>query len=153
MEEKSHVSASSVKFVNDLVKEVCLKGKPLSKFRSEISKNFPDDDSFYGQVEEFVNTVTSVSKGEKEVDPAFLELRTLAQHICLTSDTVNAIIEPLKPMVQKPEEKMPEKRGGSAPSSTDNLPVPVKTGSKKNLYIVLLIIVVLILAILYFNSK
>ncbi len=153
MEEKSHVSASSVKFVNDLVKEVCLNGKSLSKFRSEISRNFPDDDSFYGQIEEFVNVVTSVNKGEKEVDPAFLELRTLAQHICLTSDTVNAIIEPLKPMVKKPEVKTPEKKGGSATLPTDNQAAPAKTGSKKNLYIVLLIIVVLILAILYFNSK
>jgi len=85
MEERTHISASSVQFVNDLIKEVCLNGKSLSKFRSEISKNFPDDENIYGEIEEFVDTVKSVSKGEKEIDAAFLELRTAAQHIFLTT--------------------------------------------------------------------
>lgn len=153
MEEKSHVSASSVKFVNDMVREVCLNGKSLSKFRSEIGRTFPDDDGFYGQIEEFVNAVKEVSKGEKEVDPAFLELRTMAQHICLTSDTVNAIIEPLKPMVKKPEEKLPERTRTTEPASKGNAPQSDAKGSRTKLYIVLFIILIFIIAILYFNSK
>jgi hypothetical protein len=153
MEERTHISASSVQFVNDLIKEVCLNGKSLSKFRSEISRNFPDDENIYGEIEEFVDTVKSVSKGDKEIDAAFLELRTAAQHIFLTSDTVNAVVEPLKSMVKRPEFKMPEEAGVNAPAPKDNAPQPAKSGSKKNFYIVLIIIILLILAVLYFNSK
>ncbi len=151
MEDRTHISASGVQFVNDLVREVCLNGKSLSKYRSEIERNFPDDDEIYGQIEEFVDAVKSVSKGEKEVDAAFLELRTSAQHIFLTSDTVNAIVEPLKPMVQKPEIRKPEDVGGNAPKG--EAPQTDKAASRKKLYIVLLIIALFIIAVLYFNSK
>ena len=90
MEERSHIGASSVQFVNDLVKDVCLKGKSLKNYRSDVGRFFPGNGDIYGQIEEFVDAVASVKSGKTEVDAAFLELRTLAQHIYLTSDTVGS---------------------------------------------------------------
>jgi len=154
MEERSHIGASSVQFVNDLIKDVCLNGKSLSKFRSEVNKFFPGNDDVFGQIEEFVDTVKSVKSGEKEVDASFLELRTLAQHIYLTSDTVNAVVEPLRSMVKKPEPVVIKQGTTSITTQKAPAPAPVKKGnSKKTLYIVLFIIIVLVLLILYFNSK
>ena len=103
MEERSHIGASSVQFVNDLVKDVCLKGKSLKNYRSDVGRFFPGNGDIYGQIEEFVDAVASVKSGKTEVDAAFLELRTLAQHIYLTSDTVNSVVEPLRSLVQKPD--------------------------------------------------
>jgi len=154
MEERSHVGASSVQFVNDLIKDVCLNGKSLSKFRGEVNKYFPGNGDVFGQIEEFVDAVKSVKSGEKEVDASFLELRTLAQHIYLTSDTVNAVVEPLRSMVKKPEQVVIKQGTTSITSQKAPAPQPVKKGnSKKTLYIVLFIIIVLVLLILYFNSK
>ena len=154
MEERSHVGASSVQFVNDLIKDVCLNGKSLSKFRGEVNKYFPGNGDVFGQIKEFVDAVKSVKSGEKEVDASFLELRTLAQHIYLTSDTVNAVVEPLRSMVKKPEQVVIKQGTTSITSQKAPAPQPVKKGnSKKTLYIVLFIIIVLVLLILYFNSK
>lgn len=154
MEERSHISASGANFVNQLVREICLNGSSLSKFSGEIKKFFPNDSDIYGQIEEFVEAVKSVKRGETEVDASFLELRTLAQHIYLTSDTVNAVVEPLKSMIRKPE-PAPVKQG-SATTSTPRTKVeqPSKKGtSKAKLYLILFLIVVVVLLILYFNSK
>ena len=139
MEERSHIGASSVQFVNDLVKDVCLKGKSLKNYRSDVGRFFPGNGDIYGQIEEFVDAVASVKSGKTEVDAAFLELRTLAQHIYLTSDTVNAVVKQGTTSIttQKPKAQVPAKKGKS----------------KKMLYIVLFLIVVAVLLILYFNSK
>ena len=154
MEERSHIGASSVQFVNDLIKDVCLNGKSLSKFRGEVNRYFPGNDDVFGQIEEFVDAVKSVKSGEKEVDASFLELRTLAQHIYLTSDTVNTVVEPLRSMVKKPEPVVIKQGTTSITTQKAPAPAPVKKGnSKKTLYIVLFIIIVLVLLILYFNSK
>ena len=155
MEVRSHIGASSVQFVNDLIKDVCLNGKSLSKFRGEVNKYFPGDGDVYGQIEEFVDVVKSVKSGEKEVDASFLELRTLAQHIYLTSDTVNAVVEPLRSKVKKPEPVVVKQGTTSITTQKAPAPAPVKKkgNSKKTLYFVLFIIVVLVLLILYFNSK
>lgn len=154
MEERSHIGASSVQFVNDLVKDVCLKGKSLKNYRSDVERFFPGNGDIYGQIEEFVDAVASVKSGKTEVDAAFLELRTLAQHIYLTSDTVNAVVEPLRSLVQKPEPVVVKQGTTSITTQKPKAQVPAKKGkSKKMLYIVLFLIVVAVLLILYFNSK
>ena len=154
MEERSHIGASSVQFVNDLVKDVCLKGKSLKNYRSDVGRFFPGNDEIYGQIEEFVDAVASVKSGKTEVDAAFLELRTLAQHIYLTSDTVNSVVEPLRSLVQKPEPVVVKQGTTSITTQKPKAQVPAKKGkSKKMLYIVLFLIVVAVLLILYFNSK
>ena len=156
MEERSHIGASSVQFVNDLIKDVCLKGKSLSNYRSDVGRFFPGNGDMYGQIEEFVETVKSVKSGKTEVDAAFLELRTLAQHIFLTSDTVNAVVEPLKSMIKKPEPAPAPTKPSSkvTPAPKGKSAQPVKKGKgKAMLYLVLLLVFVAILLILYFNSK
>ena len=154
MEERSHIGASSVQFVNDLVKDVCLKGKSLKNYRNDVGRFFPGNGDIYGQIEEFVDAVASVKSGKTEVDAAFLELRTLAQHIYLTSDTVNAVVEPLRSLVQKPEPVVVKQGTTSITTQKPKAQVPAKKGkSKKMLYIVLFLIVVAVLLILYFNSK
>ncbi len=154
MEERSHIGASSVKFVNDLVKDVCLKGKSLSSFRSEIGRFFPENGDIYGQIEEFVDAVKSAKSGKTEVDAAFMELRTLAQHIFLTSDTVNAVVDPLRSLVKKPDPVVVKQGTTSITTQKPKAQVPAKKGkSKKMLYIVLFLIAVVVLLILYFNSK
>ena len=154
MEERSHIGASSVQFVNDLVKDVCLKGKSLKNYRSDIGRFFPGNGEIYGQIEEFVDAVDSAKSGKTEVDAAFLELRTLAQHIYLTSDTVNAVVEPLRSLVQKPEPVVVKQGTTSITAQKTKAQVPAKKGkSKKMLYIVLFLIIVAVLLILYFNSK
>ena len=154
MEERSHIGASSVQFVNDLVKDVCLKGKSLKDYRSEVGRFFPGNGDIYGQIEEFVEAFTSAKKGKTEVDAAFLELRTLAQHIYLTSDTVNAVVDPLRSLVQKPEPVVVKQGTTSITTQKPKTQVPAKKGkSKKMLYIVLFLIIVVVLLILYFNSK
>ena len=154
MEERSHIGASSVQFVNDLVKDVCLKGKSLKNYRSDVGRFFPGNGDIYGQIEEFVDAFASAKSGKTEVDAAFLELRTLAQHIYLTSDTVNAVVEPLRSLVQKPEPVVVKQGTTSITTQKPKAQVPAKKGkSKKMLYIVLFLIVVAVLLILYFNSK
>ena len=154
MEERSHIGASSVQFVNDLVKDVCLKGKSLKIYRSDVGRFFPGNGDIYGQIEEFVDAVDSAKSGKTEVDAAFLELRTLAQHIYLTSDTVNAVVEPLRSLVQKPEPVVVKQGTTSITAQKTKAQVPAKKGkSKKMLYIVLFLIIVAVLLILYFNLK
>ena len=154
MEERSHIGASSVQFVNDLVKDVCLKGKSLKNYRSDAGRFFPGNGDIFGQIEEFVDAVDSAKSGKTEVDAAFLELRTLAQHIYLTSDTVNAVVEPLRSLVQKPEPVVVKQGTTSITAQKTKAQVPAKKGkSKKMLYIVLFLIIVAVLLILYFNLK
>ena len=154
MEERSHIGASSVQFVNDLVKDVCLKGKSLKNYRSDVGRFFPGNGDIYGQIEEFVDAVDSAKSGKTEVDAAFLELCTLAQHIYLTSDTVNAVVEPLRSLVQKPEPVVVKQGTTSITAQKTKAQVPAKKGkSKKMLYIVLFLIIVAVLLILYFNLK
>ncbi len=154
MEERSHIGASSVQFVNDLVKDVCLKGKSLKNYRSDVGRFFPGNGDIFGQIEEFVDAVDSAKSGKTEVDAAFLELRTLAQHIYLTSDTVNAVVEPLRSLVQKPEPVVVKQGTTSITAQKTKAQVPAKKGkSKKMLYIVLFLIIVAVLLILYFNLK
>lgn len=154
MEERSHIGASSVQFVNDLVKDVCLKGKSLKNYRSDVGRFFPGNGDIFGQIEEFVDAVDSAKSGKTEVDAAFLELRTLAQHIYLTSDTVNAVVEPLRSLVQKPEPVVVKQGTTSITAQKTKAQVPEKKGkSKKMLYIVLFLIIVAVLLILYFNLK
>ena len=81
MEERSHIGASSVQFVNDLVKDVCLKGKSLKNYRSDVGRFFPGNGDIFGQIEEFVDAVDSAKSGKTEVDAAFLELRTLPAYL------------------------------------------------------------------------
>ena len=153
MEERSHVSASSVQFVNSLVREVCLNGKPLSKFRTEVGRVFPGDDDAYARIEEFVNAVAAIRNGKVEVDAAFLELRTLAQHICLTSETVNAVVEPLRTMFPKPEPAA-EKPVKAAPAKPQRPSQSVRKGvGKAKLYLVIILLIVIGLLFLYFYSK
>ena len=154
MEERSHIGASSVQFVNDLVKDVCLKGKSLKNYRSDVGRFFPGNGDIFGQIEEFVDAVDAAKSGKTEVDAAFLELRTLAQHIYLTSDTVNAVVEPLRSLVQKPEPVVVKQGTTSITAQKTKAQVPAKKGkSKKMLYIVLFLIIVAVLLILYFNLK
>ena len=75
MEERSHIGASSVQFVNDLVKDVCLKGKSLKNYRSDVGRFFPGNGDIYGQIEEFVDAVTLAKSGKTEVDAAYVHLR------------------------------------------------------------------------------
>ena len=153
MEERSHVSASSVQFVNNLVREVCLNGKSLSKFRTEVSRVFPGDDDAYARIEEFVNAVSAIRNGKVEVDAAFLELRTLAQHICLTSETVNAVVEPLRTMVRKPEPAA-EKPVKATPAKPQRPSQSVRKGvGKAKLYLAIILLIVIGLLFLYFYSK
>lgn len=154
MEERSHIGASSVQFVNDLVKDVCLKGKSLKDYRNDLGRFFPGNGDIYGQIEEFVDAFTSAKKGKTEVDAAFLELRTLAQHIYLTSDTVNAVVDPLRSLVKKPEPAVVKQETPGITTQKPKSQVPATKGkSKKMLYIVLFLIIVVVLLILYFNSK
>lgn len=154
MEERSHIGASSVQFVNDLVKEVCLKGKSLKNYRSDVGRFFPGNGDIYGQIEEFVDAFASAKSGKTEVDAAFLELRTLAQHIYLTSETVNDVVEPLRSLVKKPEPVVARQETTSVTTQKPKAQVPAKKGkSKKMLYFVLFLIIVAVLLYLYFNWK
>jgi hypothetical protein len=72
----------------------------------------------------------------------------------LTSDTVNAVVEPLRSLVQKPEPVVVKQGTTSITTQKPKAQVPAKKGkSKKMLYIALFLIVVAVLLILYFNSK
>lgn len=153
MEEGRNIGASAVQLVNDVVRDVCLNGKSLADYRSALAESFPDSD-VYAQIEEFVTAFDAVKRGDTEVDAAFLDLRTLAQHICLTADTVNAVVTPLRSVVRRPEpQAVAPRRAPSVPAAKPSATKPERKPSRFRWWLALILLLAVVLLILYFNSK
>lgn len=77
-------------YINDCIKEVCLKGDSLTKYKRMIEKQYGAE--FYQKCGNFVKEVKRSEGRKKFTQTSQTNLKYLANEINITSDTVDAII-------------------------------------------------------------
>ena len=96
MEDKSIIKNTdtidtNVTFINDCIKEVCLKGDSLVKYKRLIEKQYGSDS--YQKCINFVKEVRLVINRKKFTQTSIANLNYLANEINVTSATVEALID------------------------------------------------------------
>lgn len=95
MKDKSVLNHSSAqiddKYINECIKEVCLKGDSITKYKRVIEKKYGPD--FYEKCKIFVKEVRRSVSRQKFTDSSVSKLKYIAGEIHITDSTVNTIVK------------------------------------------------------------
>ena len=89
------INPADKQYINDCVKEVCIKDDALSKYQKFIEKKFDAD--FYQKCNVFIEEMKETIKKKKNItNSSVIKLKYMANTIFVTEETVDAVIDHFK---------------------------------------------------------
>lgn len=99
--EGKGVQLEQVEFINDCIKEVCLKGDSLPKYKRIIAKTYPNEVDLYNKLEKLADAISQQVMMGKFSQTSIYNIKYLARDVYVSDDTIEEIISQLRNLESK----------------------------------------------------
>jgi len=110
--DKSALSGAkdtNAEYINECIKEVCIKEESITKYKKQIEKEYPSD-GFFEKCEKFVNEVTESVRRKKFTNTTIRNLEYLGRDILLYGSTIVEITQYFERKFKKEEDEELERQ-------------------------------------------